>query len=80
MDLVISLGVLHHTPDVAAALRRCVSLAGDDPQLYLGLYHAPAREVMTISFADLRPGEYLYVRVAQQDGGLAWASPIFLRE
>ena len=27
---------------------------------------------------DLRPGEYLYVRVEQADGGLAWSSPFFL--
>jgi len=28
--------------------------------------------------SDLRPGEYVYVRVAQEDGGMAWSSPIFL--
>jgi hypothetical protein len=28
--------------------------------------------------ADLRPGEYLYVRVVQRDGGAAWSSPIFI--
>jgi hypothetical protein len=27
---------------------------------------------------DLRPGEYLYVRAVQEDGGVAWSSPIFL--
>jgi hypothetical protein len=26
---------------------------------------------------DLRPGEYLYVRVVQEDGGMAWSSPFF---
>jgi hypothetical protein len=26
----------------------------------------------------LRPGEYLYVRAVQEDGGAAWSSPIFL--
>jgi hypothetical protein len=29
-------------------------------------------------FADFRSGEYLYVRVIQQNGGLAWSSPFFL--
>jgi len=24
------------------------------------------------------PGEYLYVRVSQEDGGMAWSSPIFV--
>ena len=28
--------------------------------------------------ADLRAGEYLYVRVEQADGGLAWSSPFFV--
>jgi hypothetical protein len=28
--------------------------------------------------SDLRPGEYVYLRVAQEDGGMAWSSPIFL--
>jgi hypothetical protein len=27
---------------------------------------------------DLAPGEYLYVRVLQHDGGAAWSSPIFV--
>jgi hypothetical protein len=27
---------------------------------------------------DLRPGEYVYVRAVQIDGGAAWSSPIFL--
>ena len=27
---------------------------------------------------DLAPGEYLYVRVLQRDGGAAWSSPIFV--
>ena len=27
---------------------------------------------------DLTPGEYLYVRVVQEDGGAAWSSPIFI--
>jgi len=27
---------------------------------------------------DLRPGEYVYVRVVQRDGGAAWSSPIYI--
>jgi hypothetical protein len=30
--------------------------------------------------ADLGAGEYVYVRVAQRDGGAAWSSPIFIGE
>ena len=29
---------------------------------------------------DLAPGEYVYVRVLQKDGGAAWSSPIFVVE
>jgi len=29
---------------------------------------------------DLAPGEYLYLRVLQRDGGAAWSSPFFLTE
>jgi hypothetical protein len=32
----------------------------------------------TRGFASLRSGEYLYVRLILQDGGLAWSSPFFL--
>jgi len=27
---------------------------------------------------DLAPGEYVYARVLQENGGMAWSSPIFL--
>jgi hypothetical protein len=27
----------------------------------------------------LEPGEYVYVRVVQVDGGMAWCSPFFVR-
>jgi hypothetical protein len=29
---------------------------------------------------DLKPGEHLYVRVVQNDGGLAWSSPFYFVE
>lgn len=32
----------------------------------------------TLPLEDLRDGEYVYVRVIQEDGGAAWASPIFV--
>jgi hypothetical protein len=31
-----------------------------------------------IPFAEPKPDEYLYVRIVQRDGGLAWSSPIFI--
>jgi hypothetical protein len=30
------------------------------------------------SLSDLRAGEYVYLRVVQEDGGMAWSRPIFL--
>ncbi len=30
-----------------------------------------------LELAEIRAGEYLYVRVAQRDGGLAWSSPFY---
>ena len=30
------------------------------------------------SLSDLRTGEYVYLRAVQEDGGMAWSSPIFL--
>ena len=31
-----------------------------------------------MSVSGLRPGEWLYVRVVQADGGVAWSSPFFV--
>lgn len=33
---------------------------------------------LQVELSDLRPGEYLYVRVIQRDGAAAWSSPIFI--
>ncbi len=33
---------------------------------------------LSSELADLSPGEYVYVRVLQADGGAAWSSPIFV--
>ncbi len=32
----------------------------------------------TLTLPPLRPGEYLYVRVVQEDGGAAWSSPAYV--
>jgi hypothetical protein len=34
----------------------------------------------TAEIPSLAPGEYLYLRVLQEDGGMAWTSPIFAEE
>jgi hypothetical protein len=30
--------------------------------------------------ADLRPGQWLYVRAVQEDEGTGWTSPIFIED
>jgi SAM-dependent methyltransferase len=42
-DVVVSLGVLHHTPDPAAAFARIVPLARSGGMVVVGLYNAVAR-------------------------------------
>jgi 2-polyprenyl-3-methyl-5-hydroxy-6-metoxy-1,4-benzoquinol methylase len=42
-DVVVSLGVLHHTPDPAAAFARIVPLARPGGMIVLGLYNSTAR-------------------------------------
>jgi len=32
----------------------------------------------TLSIPSLRSGEYVYVRVVQEDGGAAWSSPVYV--
>jgi hypothetical protein len=32
----------------------------------------------TLALPPLRPGEYVYVRVVQEDGGAAWSSPVYV--
>ena len=33
---------------------------------------------LTTDLEDLKPGEYVYVRVVQEGGGAAWSSPVFV--
>jgi hypothetical protein len=50
---------------------------GREPEL---LHEGPGRELsLRLTVSDLSPGEYLYLRVLQRDGGAAWSSPFFIR-
>lgn len=49
VDLVVSLGVLHHTGRAESAFRRVQGFARDGGHVYVGLYHEPGRRV----FLDL---------------------------
>jgi len=53
--LVVSLGVLHHTFDCHAAIRRvCNKYVEEDGQFLLGLYHEPGRRPFLSHFSQLR--------------------------
>ena len=32
----------------------------------------------SLELGDLEPGDFVYLRVEQEDGGLAWSSPFFV--
>jgi carbamoyltransferase len=53
-DLVNSLGVLHHTTDCHAALRKVVEWIEPGGYLHLGLYHRPGRTPFLTHFRQLR--------------------------
>ena len=53
-DVVNSLGVLHHTPDCHAAIRRVMEWVAPNGYLHLGLYHLYGRRPFLDYFADLR--------------------------
>jgi carbamoyltransferase len=53
-DVVNSLGVLHHTPDCHAAIRRVLGWVAPEGYLHLGLYHLHGRKPFLDHFAKLR--------------------------
>jgi carbamoyltransferase len=53
-DVVNSLGVLHHTPDCHAAIRRVLDWVAPAGYLHLGLYHLYGRTPFLEHFAKLR--------------------------
>jgi 2-polyprenyl-3-methyl-5-hydroxy-6-metoxy-1,4-benzoquinol methylase len=54
-DLVISLGVLHHTNDCHAAVRRaCTHFVRPGGHVLIGLYHGPGRRPLLDHFAAMR--------------------------
>jgi hypothetical protein len=61
----------------AAALERLVLVRGGGPAEVLDAGGEPELSA-AFTLADLRPGEFAYVRVEQQDGHAAWSSPFFV--
>lgn len=58
-ELVVSIGVLHHTGDTPGGVRHAASFVAPGGGLYLGLYHAPGRRVFldTLQGVAAREGE-----------------------
>jgi SAM-dependent methyltransferase len=52
-DIVVSIGVLHHTKDCQAAVRRAAALVRPRGFLFVGLYHAHGRRPFLDHFAQL---------------------------
>jgi hypothetical protein len=46
----------------------------------VGKIEGEGRQSLTgnVEIPRLKPGEYLYLRVVQEDGGAAWSSPVFV--
>ena len=53
-DLVVSLGVLHHTDNCAAAVRRVCEFVKPGGHVFIGLYHKYGREPFLNHFRDMR--------------------------
>jgi SAM-dependent methyltransferase len=52
-DLVISIGVLHHTKDCEGAFKHIVKAINEDGSIFIGLYHKYAREIMLNYYWDI---------------------------
>lgn len=62
-DVVVSMGVLHHTPSVSDALERiCTELLDDGGHAFIGLYHAWGRKPFLEHFETLKAS-----RASEQD-------------
>src|SRR5262249_5322204 len=53
-DLVVSLGVLHHTNNCAVALRRVCEFVKPGGHIFIGLYHKYGREPFLNHFRNMR--------------------------
>jgi cyclopropane fatty-acyl-phospholipid synthase-like methyltransferase len=56
-DLVVSVGMLHHTGDTPGGVRHSASMVANGGRLYLGLYHQPGRRVFLDALQSLAARE-----------------------
>ena len=57
-----------------------VALAGSRGMGNLFFEKGEFEIMLKFEMADLEPGEYVYVRVVQENYGMAWSSPIWVVE
>src|SRR5262249_13256439 len=73
-DLVVSLGVLHHTNNCAAALRRVCEFVKPGGHVFIGFYHKYCRQPLLNHVRDMRqPGasdDVLLARYKELHAGL----------
>jgi 2-polyprenyl-3-methyl-5-hydroxy-6-metoxy-1,4-benzoquinol methylase len=73
-DLVVSLGVLHHTDSCAAAARRVCELVKPGGHIFIGLYHKYGRQPFLEHFRIMREQgaseEAMFARYKQLHSGL----------
>lgn len=53
-DMVISVGVLHHTFDCRGGVRKCIELTKNKGKIFLGLYHKYGRKPFLDYFARIK--------------------------
>jgi SAM-dependent methyltransferase len=57
VDLVVSIGVLHHTHDAKKAFRHIQQFVAKDKYIFIGLYHLYGRKVFRDMFQEVLEGE-----------------------
>ncbi|MCA8965165.1 MAG: methyltransferase domain-containing protein [Planctomycetes bacterium] len=80
-ELVVSLGVLHHTADAAGAFAHMVSPLRAGGHAYLGLYHEPGRRVFLQRMREIleREGEAAALEEFRRLDGVRGADETLLR-
>lgn len=71
-DIVISVGVLHHTSDCLGGVRRCIELTRNGGGVFIGLYHKYARKPFLDYFKTLKEEnsdeDFLFKKYRELDG------------
>ena len=66
-DLIISLGVLHHTNDCVKAIKHISLYGNDNSSLFLGLYHKYGRKPFLDEFSKIKDEDEKFARYCELD-------------